>query len=71
MDIHPYVIQTRSELGSKSYIFMEIDKIISLTNLFQLSAEILSEWKIEFTLPYLVRNFQISKEETMERWSSG
>ena len=45
MDIHPYVIQSRSELGSKSYIFMENDKIISLTNLFQhlLSAEILSE----------------------------
>ena len=42
MDIHPYVIQSRSELGSKSYIFMENDKIISLTNLFQhlLSAEI-------------------------------
>ena len=35
----------RSELGSKSYIFMENDKIISLTNLFQhlLYAEILSE----------------------------
>ena len=30
MDIHPYVIQSRSELGSKSYIFMENDKIISL-----------------------------------------
>ena len=62
MDIHPYVIQSRSELGSKSYIFMENDKIISLTNLFQhlLSAEILSEWKIEFILPYLVRNFQIN-----------
>ena len=28
MDIHPYVIQSRSELGSKSYIFMENDKII-------------------------------------------
>ena len=40
---------------------MENDKI-SLTNLFQhlLSAEILSEWKIEFILPYLVRNFQIN-----------
>ena len=36
---------SRSELGSKSYIFMENDKIISLTNLFQhlLSVEILSE----------------------------
>ena len=43
--IHPCVIQSRSELGSKSYIFMENDKIISLTNLFQHSAEILSEWK--------------------------
>ena len=41
----PYVIESRSELGSKSYIFTEIDKIISLTNLFQhlLSAEILFE----------------------------
>ena len=37
-------------------------KIITLTNLFQhlLSAEILSEWKIEFILTYLVRTFQIS-----------
>ena len=60
MDIHPYVIQSRSELGSKSYIFMENNKTISLKNLFQhlLSAETLSEWKIEFILPYLVRNFQ-------------
>ena len=35
---------------------MENDKIISLTNLFQhlLFAEILSEWEIEFMLPYLV-----------------
>ena len=56
MDIHPYFIQSRSELGSKSYIFMENDKIISLTNLFQhlLSAGVLSEWKIEFILPCLV-----------------
>ena len=40
---------------------MENDKI-SPTNLFQhlLSAEILSERKIEFILPYLVRNFQIN-----------
>ena len=40
---------------------MENDRI-SLTNLFQhvLSAEILSEWKIELILPYLVRNFQIN-----------
>ena len=62
MDIHPYLIQSRSELGSKSYLFVENDKIISLTNQFQhlVSAEILSEWKIEFILPYLVRNFQIN-----------
>ena len=62
MGIHPYVIQSKSELGSKSYIFMENDKIILLTNLFQhlLSAEILYESKIEFILPYLVRNFQIN-----------
>ena len=35
--------------AQKSYIFMENDKIISLTNLCQylLSAEILSGWKIE------------------------
>ena len=41
---------------------MDNDKIISLTNLFQhlLSAEVLSELKIEFILPYLVRNFQIN-----------
>ena len=45
MDIHQHVTQSRSELGLKCYIFMENDKIISLTNLFQhlLSAEILSE----------------------------
>ena len=45
MDIHPCVIQSRFELGSKSYISMENDKIILVTNLFQhlLSAEILSE----------------------------
>ena len=47
--IHPCVIQSRSELGSKSYIFMENDKIISLTNLFQhlLSAVILSEFSLQ------------------------
>ena len=60
MDIHPYVILSRSELGSKSYIFMENDKIISLTNLFQHSAEMLSEWKNEFILPHLERNFIIN-----------
>ena len=40
-----YVIQTRFELGSKSYISMQNDKIIPLTNLFQhlLSVEILPE----------------------------
>ena len=40
----------------------KMTKIISLTNLFQHlpSAEILSESKIEFILPYLVRNFQIN-----------
>ena len=32
---HPYVIQSRSELGSKNYIFMENNKTISLANLFQ------------------------------------
>ena len=41
---------------------MENDKINSLAKLFQylLSAEILSESKIEFILPHLVRNFQIN-----------
>ena len=87
MDIHQYVIQSRPELGSKSYIFMENDKIISpelgsksyifmendkiisLANLLQylLSAEILSEWKIEFILPYLVRKFQ---NQCMEQTNS-
>ena len=45
MDIHPYVIQPRFELGSQSYIFIDNDKIISLTNPFQylLSLELLSE----------------------------
>ena len=42
------------------------DKIILLTNLFQhlLSAEILSV-KIEFILPYLVRNFQINAKNKL------
>ena len=41
MKINPYVIQ----LGSKSYIFMENDIIISLTSLLQylISEEILSQ----------------------------
>ena len=45
---------------------MENDKI-SLANLFQhlLSAEILSEGKIEFILPYLVRNFQINARKKL------
>ena len=62
MDIRPYVTLSRFELDSKSYIFKENDKIISLTNLFQysLSTEILSEWEIEFILPHLARNFQIN-----------
>ena len=61
MDIHPYVIQSRSELGSKRYIFMEKEKKISVTNLFQhlLSAEILSKLRTEF---YHIqwKNFQIN-----------
>ena len=62
---HPFIfhsISFRSELGSKSYIFIKNDKIISLTNLFQhlLFAEILLELKIESILAYLVRNFQIN-----------
>ena len=42
---HSYVIKSRHEheLGLKSYVFMENDKIISHTNIFQHSAEILSE----------------------------
>ena len=45
---------------------MENDNI-SFTNLFQhlLSAEILSEWKIEFILSYLVRNFQINARDKL------
>ena len=41
---------------------MEDGKIISLANLFQHSrlADILSELKVEFILPYLVRSFQIN-----------
>ena len=62
MGIDPYVIQSRPELGSKSNISLESDKTIALKNLFQylLSAEILSERKIEFILPCLRRNFQIN-----------
>ena len=43
MDIYP-----RYLIDLKSYIFMESDKINSLRNV--LSAEIPSEWKIEFIL---------------------
>ena len=45
MDIDPYVIQSRPELGSESNISLESDKTIAITNLFQylLSAEILFE----------------------------
>ena len=47
--------------------------IISLTNLFKylLSEEILSEWKIEFILPYLVRNSQINAwNKLTAKWPS-
>ena len=46
---------------------MENDKINSLTNLFQylLSAKTLSERKIEFILPHLVRNFQINAKNKL------
>ena len=73
MDIHPYVIQSRSELGSKNYIFMENDKINAPTDLFQylLSAENLSEWKIEFILATIFSKFQNQcKEQTNNKVSS-
>ena len=73
MDIHPYVIKSRSELGSKNYIFMENDKIISPTDLFQHlpAAEILSEWKIEFILATIFSKFQnYCKEQTNNKVSS-
>ena len=46
----------------KSYVSMENYKINSLANLleYSLSAEILSEWKIELIVAHLVRNFQIN-----------
>ena len=51
MDIHLYGVQCRFELGSKSYIFMKNDRIISLTNLFQhlLSVQIylIENWILE------------------------
>ena len=52
---------------------MKNDKIIVLTNLFQhlLSAEILSECKIEFILPYLKEKFPHQcKEQTNSKVSS-
>ena len=58
---HPFILSFNPDLNqAPKVIFMENYKIIPLTNLFQhsLSAEILSEWKIE--LPYLVRNFQMN-----------
>ena len=46
---------------------MENDKINSVTNFFQylLSAEILSELKIEFILPHLVTNFQLNERNKL------
>ena len=46
---------------------MENDKIISLTNLFQhaIFAEIVPESKIEFILPYFVRNSQINVKKKL------
>ena len=59
---HLYDIYSRSELGSKSYIFTENDKIISHTNLFQhlLSVEIYLNEKLNLYFTYLVRSFQIN-----------
>ena len=47
MHIHSYVIQSRSELGSESCMFMEKGKSVH-SQMFQylLSTEILSEWKL-------------------------
>ena len=61
MDTH-IAILSRPELGSQSYIFMENDKIVSVTDLFQhlLSAEIYLNEKLNLHFTYLVRNFQIN-----------
>ena len=51
----------------KNYIFIGNDKTISITNFVQdlLSAEILSEWKIEFILPFFSEKFPNQcKEQT-------
>ena len=64
---HPYVTLSRSELGSKSSIFMGNDKIISLTNLFQhlLSPEKLPKWKIKFIFYIFSEKFSNQcKEQT-------
>ena len=42
---------------SIQYFFMENQRL--------LPAEILSEWKIEFILPYIMRNFQISRRSKL------
>ena len=64
MGIHQYVIKSRSQLGSKSYIFMEITKSFPsqiFLNSYYLQNIYLNE-KTEFILPYLVRNFQRMKQ---------
>ena len=50
MDIHSYVIYSRPELGSKSFNYKSVSTFLIW--------EILSEWKIEFILPYFMGNFQ-------------
>ena len=59
MDIHLDVIQSRFELGSKSHIFMENDKIISLLNLFNIYClqKFCPNEKLNL---YIERNFQIN-----------
>ena len=47
MDIHPYVIQSRSELGSKNYTFMENDKIISITS-FTITFTVLHKFTVKY-----------------------
>ena len=64
--LNPDLEGNLTQHSQKGFNLMENDKIVFLIYLFQhlLSAEILSEWKIEFILPYLEKFSNQCKEQT-------
>ena len=64
MDIHPYVIKSRSELGSKVIFSWEITKSFHskiCSNICYQQKFYLNETLNLYYIPYLVRNFQINR----------